>query len=163
MAQPTVDEACPRAEVQKCIVPQIRNSLWYVSWKERKAMAKDLRDICEAATEQDGAAALERFAEKWDKRYPHISASWRTNWDEIVTFFKYPPEIRSLIYTTNPIESLNRQVKNKAIFPSEQVLVKQVHLAVEEASKKWTFRHRDWAVIYSRLMIYFGDRLRERA
>ena len=162
-----IEAVFPRAEIQKCIVHQIRNSLRYVSWKERKAMAKDLRAIYEAVTEQDGAAALERFAEKWDKRYPHISASWRTNWDEIVTFFKYPPEIRSLVYTTNPIESLNRQIKktakNKAIFPNDQALIKQVYLAVEEASKKWIFRHREWAVIYSQLMIYFGERLVEQA
>jgi len=161
-----IEAVFPGAEIQKCIVHQIRNSLRYVSWKERKAMAKDLRAIYEAATEQEGAAALEEFAEKWDKRYPHISASWRANWNEIVTFFKYPPEIRTLIYTTNPIESLNRQVKkaakNKAIFPSEQALVKQVYLAIEAASRKWTMRHREWAVIYSQLMIYFGDRLAER-
>jgi putative transposase len=157
----------PRAEVQKCIVHQIRNSLRYVSWKERKPMAKDLRRIYEAATEQEGAAALEEFSAKWDKRYPHISASWRSNWDEIVTFFKYPREIRNLVYTTNPIESLNRKikkvVKNKSIFPNDQALIKQVYLAVEEAAKKWTLRHRDWAMIYSQLMIYFGDRLGERA
>jgi putative transposase len=157
----------PRAEVQKCIVHQIRNSLRYVSWKERKPMAKDLRRIYEAATEQEGAAALEEFSAKWDKRYPHISASWKSNWDEIVTFFKYPPEIRNLVYTTNPIESLNRKIKkvakNKSIFPNDQALIKQVYLAVEEAAKKWTLRHRDWAMIYSQLMIYFGDRLGERA
>jgi transposase-like protein len=162
-----IEAVFPRAEVQKCIVHQIRNSLRYVSWKERKPMARDLRRIYEAATEKEGEAALEQFAEKWDKRYPHIAASWRTNWDEIVTFFKYPPEIRTLVYTTNPIESLNRKIKkvakNKAIFPNDQALIKQVYLAVEEAAKKWTLRHRDWAMIYSQLMIYFGDRLGERA
>jgi putative transposase len=162
-----IEAVFPGAEVQKCIVHQIRNSLRYVSWKERKPMAKDLRRIYEAATEKEGEAALEQFSEKWDKRYPHISVSWRTNWDEIVTFFKYPPEIRTLVYTTNPIESLNRKIKkvakNKAIFPNDQALIKQVYLAVEEAAKKWTLRHRDWAMIYSQLMIYFGDRLGERA
>jgi putative transposase len=130
-------------------------------------MAKDLRRIYKAATEQEGAAAVEEFSEKWDRRYPHISASWRSNWDEIATFFKYPPEIRTLVYTTNPIESLNRKIKkvakNKSIFPNDQALIKQIYLAVEEAAKKWTFRHRDWAMIYSQLMIYFGDRLGERA
>jgi putative transposase len=158
-----IEAVFPRAEVQKCIVHQIRNSLRYVSWKERKPMARDLRQIYEASTEKEGAAALEEFSEKWDKRYPHISASWKANWDEIVTFFKYPPEIRTMVYTTNPIESLNRKIKkvakNKAIFPNDQALIKQVYLAVEEAAKKWTFRHRDWAMIYSQLMIYFGDRL----
>jgi transposase-like protein len=129
-------------------------------------MAKDLRKIYEAATEKDGAAGLDEFSEKWDKRYPHISASWRSNWDEIVTFFKYPPEIRRMVYTTNPIESLNRMIKkvtkNKAIFPNDQALIKQVFLAVQDASKKWTFRQRDWAMIYSQLMIFFGDRLGTR-
>ena len=162
-----IEAVFPRAEVQKCVVHQIRNSLRYVSWKERKPMAKDLRSIYEAATEKEGAAALEEFSEKWDKRYPHISASWRNNWDEIITFFKYPPEIRTLVYTTNPIESLNRKIKkvakNKSAFPNDQALIKQVYLAVEEAARKWTFRHRDWAMIYSQLMIYFGDRMGERA
>ena len=162
-----IEAVFPRAEVQKCVVHQIRNSLRYVSWKERKPMAKDLRRIYEAATEKEGAAALEEFSEKWDKRYPHISASWRTNWDEIITFFKYPPEIRTMVYTTNPIESLNRKIKkvakNKSAFPNDQALLKQVYLAVEEAARKWTFRHRDWAMIYSQLMIYFSDRMAERA
>lgn len=128
---------------------------------------RDLRRIYEAATEKEGEAALEQFSEKWDKHYPHTSVSWRTNWDEIVTFFKYPPEIRTMVYTTSPIESLNRQIKkvakNRAIFPNDQALIKQVYLAVEEAAKKWTLRQRDWAMIYSQLIIYFGDRLGERA
>ncbi len=158
-----IEAVYPRAEVQKCIVHQIRNSLRYVSWKERKAMAKDLRRIYEAATEDEGSEALAEFSEKWDKRYPHVSASWKSNRSEIATFFKFPPEVRALIYTTNPIESLHRKIKkvakNKAIFPNDQALIKLVFLAVEEASKKWTFRHRDWAMIYSQLMIFFGDRL----
>lgn len=138
-----------------------------MSWKERKPMAKDLRHIYEAATEEEGAAALEEFSEKWDDRYPHISASWKKNWAEIATFFKYPPEVRTLIYTTNPIESLHRKIKkvskNKSIFPNEQALFKLVYLAVEEAAKKWIMRHRDWAVIYSQLMIFFEDRLAKYA
>jgi putative transposase len=153
----------PRAEVQKCIVHQIRNSLRYVSWKERKAMAKNLRRIYEAATEEEDSAGLAEFSEKWDKRYPYVSASWKSNWSEIATFFKFPPKVRALIHTTNPIESLHRKIKEvakiKAIFPNDQALIKLVFLAVEEASKKWTFRHQDWAMIYSQLMIFFGDRL----
>ncbi len=158
-----IEAAFPQAEIQKCIVHQIRNSLRYVSWKERKAMAKDLKFIYTAATEKEGAAALDDFAEKWDKRYPHVSVSWKKNWGEIATFFKYPPEVRTLIYTTNPIESLHRQIrkvsKNKSSFPNEQSLVKLVYLAVEGASRKWTMRHRDWAMIYSQLMIFFQDRV----
>ena len=105
-------------------------------------MAKDLRFIYEAATEEEESAALDDFAEKWDKRYPHVSVSWKKNWGEIATFFKYPPEIRTLIYTTNPIESLHRQIKkvskNKSSFPNEQALIKLAYLAVEEAARKWT-------------------------
>lgn len=93
----------------------------------------------------------------------NISASWKKNWAELSTFFKYPPEIRTLIYTTNLIESLNRKIrkvaKNKSSFPNEQSLFKLVYMAVEEASRKWTMRHRDWAMIYSPLMIFFEDRL----
>ncbi len=130
-------------------------------------MAKDLRSIYEAATEEDGAAALQEFAEKWDKRYPHVSVSWKKNWGEISTFFKYPPEICPLIYTTNPIESLHRQIKkvakNKSSFPNEQALVKLVYLAGKEAAKKWTMRHRAWAMICSQLMIFFAERLAKYA
>jgi putative transposase len=158
-----IEAVFPQTEIQKCIVHQIRNSLRYVSWKERKAMATDLKLIYKAATEEEGSAALDDFAEKWDKRYPHVSASWKKKWAEIATFFKYPPEIRTLIYTTNPIESLHRQIKkvakNKSSFPNEQALIKLVYLAVEEASRKWTMRHRDWAMIYSQLMIFFEDRV----
>jgi len=162
-----IEAVYPQAEIQKCIVHQIRNSLRFVSWKERKPMAKDLKLIYTAATEEEGAAALKEFSEKWDKRYPHVSASWKKNWAEIATFFKYPPEIRTLIYTTNPIESLHRKIKkvskNKAIFPNEQALFKLVYLAVEEAAKKWTMRQRDWAMIYSQLMIFFEDRVAKYA
>ena len=141
-----IEAVYPRAEVQKCIVHQIRNSLRYVSWKERKAMARDLPRIYETSTKEEGSGARTEFSEKWDKLYPHVSASWKSNWSEIATFFKFPPEVRALIYTTNPIESLHRQIKkvakNKSIFPNDQALIKLVFLAVEEASKKWTFRHR---------------------
>jgi transposase-like protein len=162
-----IEAVFPQAEIQKCIVHQIRNSLRFVSWKERKPMAKDLKQIYTAATEEEGAAALEEFSEKWDKRYPHVSVSWKKNWAEIATFFKYPPEVRTLIYTTNPIESLHRKIKkvskNKSIFPNEQALFKLVYLAVEEAAKKWTMRQRDWAMIYSQLMIFFQDRMERNA
>jgi putative transposase len=158
-----IEAVYPKSEVQKCIVHQIRNSLRYVSWKLRKEMATDLRLIYEASTEEEGRAALDDFSEKWDKRYPHVSTSWEKNWSELSTFYKYPPEIRTLIYTTNPIESVHRQIKKvtkgKSSFPNEQALIKMVYLAVENAAKKWTMRHRDWPMIYSQLMIFFEDRL----
>lgn len=152
----------PQAEIQKCVVHQIRNSLKHVSWKDRKQMAQDLKSIYKAKSEKEGSSALDDFEKKW-KKYPHVAASWKRNWGEISTFFKYPPEIRSLIYTTNPIESMNRNIKkitkNKAVFPNEQAVFKVVYLALEGIEKKWTSRLRDWAMIYSQLMIFFEERL----
>jgi transposase-like protein len=152
----------PQAEIQKCVVHQIRNSLKHVSWKDRKQLAQDLKSIYKAKTEKDGSSALEDFEKKW-KKYPHVAASWKRNWGEIATFFKYPPDIRRLIYTTNPIESMNRNIKkitkNKAIFPNEQAVFKVIYLALQGIEKKWTSRLRDWAMIYSQLMIFFEERL----
>jgi putative transposase len=152
----------PKAEIQKCVVHQIRNSLKHVSWKDRKMMANDLKGIYKAKTEKAGYSALEEFEEKW-KKFPHVSASWKRNWGELSTFFKYPEEIRRLIYTTNPIESMNRGIKkitkNKAILPNEQAVTKIVYLALRGIEKKWTTRLRDWALIYSQLAIFFEERL----
>lgn len=152
----------PKAEIQKCVVHQIRNSLKHVSWKDRKALAESLKSIYKANSEKEGFSALEDFEKKW-KKYPHVAASWKRNWGELSTFFKFPAEIRKIIYTTNPIESVNRSIKkvtkNKVVFPNEEAVNKVVYLALQEASKKWTTRLRDWAMIYSQLMIFFEDRL----
>lgn len=157
-----IEAVFPKAEIQKCVVHQIRNSLKHVSWKNRKEMAKDLKSIYQAPSEKEGSAALDDFARKWEK-YPHVAISWRKNWSELATFFKYPSEIRNLIYTTNPIESVNRCIKkvtkNKAIFPNEQAVFKVIYLALREADKKWTSRLRDWPMIYSQLMIFFEERM----
>jgi transposase-like protein len=157
-----IQSAYPKSEIQKCVVHQIRNSLKHVSWKDRKLLAQDLKSIYKATTEKEGLSALEDFEKKW-KKYPHVAASWRRNWGELSTFFKFPSEIRKVIYTTNPIESMNRSIKkitkNKVVFPNEQAVTKVVYLALQEASKKWTSRLRDWAMIYSQLMIFFEDRL----
>lgn len=157
-----IQSVYPKAEIQKCVVHQIRNSLKHVSWKDRKSLAQSLKSIYKANSEKEGFSALEDFEEKW-KKYPHVAASWKRNWGELSTFFKFPPEIRRIIYTTNPIESLNRSIKkvtkNKVVFPNEQAVTKVVYLALQEASKKWTTRLRDWAMIYSQLMIFFEDRL----
>lgn len=155
--------AFPKAEIQKCIVHQIRNSLKFVPWKERKEVASDLKAIYTAPTEEDALEALSDFEEKWDKKYPHISKSWHTNWSELSTFFVYPQEIRTLIYTTNPIESFNRGIrkvtKNRGAFPTEQAALKLLYLAVQDISKKWTQTIRNWGVIFSQLCIFFEDRL----
>lgn len=159
-----IHSAFPKAEIQKCIVHQIRNSLKYVSWKDRKELVKDLKPIYTASTEEAGFQNLEKFAEKWDKKYPHISKSWLSNWSELSSFFKYSPEIRRLIYTTNPIESFNRRIrkvtKTRSIFPTEDAVIKLFYLAINDISKKWSMPTKDWGIIYSQLTIYFEERMK---
>jgi len=158
-----IETVYQKSEIQKCIVHQIRNSLKYVSYKDRKSLANDLKSIYKASSEKEGSLKLEDFAKSWDKKYPNISDSWHRNWSELSTFFKYPEALRTLIYTTNTIESVNRQIKkvtkNKAAFPTEQSVIKSVYLAITYASKKWTTRVRNWSRIYPQLMVFFKERL----
>ncbi len=158
-----IEAAYPKADIQKCVVHQIRNSLKYVPYKERKAVAEDLKSVYKAGTEEAALEALKDFNELWGKKYPHIVKSWKKNWGELSIMFKYPPEIRKLIYTTNPIESFNRQLrkvsKNKSVFPNEDAVLKLFYLAVENIHKRWNQRIRDWGVIYSQLAIMFEDRI----
>lgn len=158
-----ITAAFPKAEIQKCIVHQIRNSLKFVPWKERKQVAADLKAIYTAPTEEAALDALADFEKIWNKKYPHILKSWQNNWDELSTFFIYPQEVRTLIYTTNPIESFNRGIrkvtKNRGAFPSEQAALKLLYLAVEGISKKWSLPIRNWGPIFSQLSIMFEDRL----
>jgi len=160
-----IEAVFPQAEIQKCIVHQIRNSLRFVSWKERKSVAADLKQVYTAATEEQGLKELERFSKNWDEKYPHISKSWKANWSELSTFFKYSPEIRKLIYTTNPSESFNRSIrkvtKTRTISPTEDACLKLVFLAIQDIEKRWTQVIRDWGVIYSQLLIYFDERVRK--
>ena len=158
-----IESAFPKSEIQKCIVHQIRNSLKFVPWKERKIVASDLKKIYTSSTEEEGLGYLDDFVQKWDIKYPHISKSWKNNWSELSTFFKFSPEIRKLIYTTNPIESFNRGIrkvtKSRSIFPNEDAVLKLVFLAVQDIEKKWTQVIRNWGMIYSQLTIFFEDRL----
>ncbi len=158
-----IESAFPLAEVQKCIVHQIRNSLKHVSWKERKTVAADLKKIYTAATEEMALLNLEDFKEKWDIRFPYISRSWENNWTELSTFFKYSAEIRKLIYTTNPIANFNRSLrkvsKNRPVFPTEDSVTKLFYLATMNVQNKWTQKTRDWGSIFSQLMIQFTERL----
>lgn len=153
----------PKAEIQRCIVHQIRNSLKYVSWKDRKPIAQDLKKIYSAVSEEEALKELEDFDQKWGKKFPNISTSWRKNWGELATFFKYPKEIRTLIYTTNPIESLNRGLKkvskNRAVFPTEDAILKLLYLAINDIQKRWTQTIRNWGVIYAQLSIFFEERI----
>jgi len=156
--------AFPKAEIQKCIVHQICNSLKFVSWKERKEVAADLKKIYTAPTREQGETELELFAEKWDSKYSHISKSWRNNWSELSTFYKYPPAIRRLIYTTNPIESLNRGIrkvsKTRSVFPTEDAILKLCFLAIQNIERKWKYAYPDWGLIYAQLLIYFENILK---
>ena len=148
----------PQAEIQKCIVHQIRNSLKFVSWKERKEVASDLKRIYTSPTEEQALLELEKFSSKWDKKYPNISKSWHNNWSELCTFFKYSPEIRRLIYTTNPVESFNSKIrkitKTKGSFPTEDALFKLLYLAIIDIEKKWTMSIQNWGTIYAQLFIH---------
>ena len=124
---------------------------------------KDLKKVYQASSEDIALSELESFGEIWDKKYPKISESWNNNWTKLSTYFKYPQEIRTLIYTTNTIEGFNRQLrkvtKSKTVFPSDDSLFKMLYLATQDIMKKWTGRRRDWGMIHSQLMVYFGDRI----
>jgi len=156
--------ACyPKTDIQKCVVHQIRNSLKYVSYKDYKAITAALKPIYKASTEEAARAELDQFEETWGIKYPMVIRSWRNNWDEISTFFRYPVEMRKLVYTTNMIESYHRQLrkvtKGKSIFPTDDSLTKMLYLATMEVTKRWTMRVQNWGQILSQLSIYFGERL----
>ncbi len=152
----------PQTQIQLCIVHQVRHSLRYVSWKQRKAVAADLRRIYAAATLAEAEEALEAFSERWDEEHPNISQSWRNNWERLSTFFDYPPQIRKVIYTTNAIESLNASLrkvtKTRRSFPNDEAVMKVLYLALHNIAKKWTMPIRDWKQAMSQFMILFGDR-----
>ncbi len=158
-----INTAFPKSEIQKCIVHQIRNSLKYVPWKERKKVANDLKKIYKASSKKEGEKQLDNFEDKWGDKYHHIGKSWRDNWSELSVFFKYPPSIRKLIYTTNPIESFHRTVrkgiKTKSSFTTEDSLLKLFYLIIQNVEEKWTQRIRKWGEIYSQLSIYFEERM----
>lgn len=153
----------PETEIQKCIVHQIRNSVRYVSYKDLKKVTADLKPIYQASSEAVGRLELQAFQEKWDAKYPLIVKSWENNWPELSTFFKYPPEIRKIIYTTNMIESYHRQLrkvtKGKSIFPNDEALLKSLYLATQDVLRKWTGRIHNWSQILLQLSVYFPDRI----
>ncbi|HRG61632.1 MAG TPA: IS256 family transposase [Burkholderiales bacterium] len=153
----------PKTEHQLCIVHQIRNSLKFVSYKDRKALVADLKPIYKASTEEVALEALEDFAKKWDSQYPYITKSWYNNWDNLAIFFQYPAEIRRVIYTTNAIESLNSQLrkvtKNKRSFPSDDAVFKTLYLAIEYITKKWTMPIQNWNQAMAYFLIKFEGRI----
>jgi putative transposase len=159
-----LETAYPRTENQLCIVHQIRNSLAFVNWKDRKAVAADLKLIYSAANIDDGEYQLEVFREKYGKRYPYILKSWDDNWAELSVFFKYPDAVRRLIYTTNPVEGFHRMLrkytKTKTMFPTDDALIKSIYMSIVEINKKWTASVRDWADIWGQFTIFFSERLK---
>ena len=153
----------PNTEIQRCIVHVIRNSTTYLSYKDRKAFINDLKPVYKAIDETQALEALQILEDKWGHKYSIAIKPWRDHWDEIATMFKYPEEIRRLIYTTNAIESFNRQLrkvtKSKSIFPTDESLLKMLYLAQVDITKKWTQRVRSWATIIGQLSIYFEGRI----
>ena len=141
----------------------MHQSLRYVSWKQRKGVAADLRRIYAAATLSEAEQALDEFAGKWDDQHPAISQSWRNNWERLSVFFDYPPQIRKVIYTTNAIESLNASLrkvtKTRRSFPTDESVMKILYLALHQISKKGTMPIRDWKQAMSQFMILFADRV----
>ena len=160
-----IEAVFPKTEIQNCIIHQLRNSSKYVSYKDLKPLMADLKAVYAAVDEQAALAALDVFAQHWDKKYPKISQSWRENWANLSTYFKYPQELRRLIYTTNTIEGFNRQLrkvtKAKSVFPTDDSLFKMLYLAMMDITKKWTGRRQDWSVIHAQLAVYFADRMPE--
>ena len=158
-----IEAVYPKTEIQQCIIHQIRNTTNYVSYKDLKKLMADLKMVYAAPDEAAALEELESFGEKWNSKYPKIYKSWSEHWATLSTYFKYPNEVRKLIYTTNAIEGFNRQLrkvtKSKTVFPSDDSLLKMLYLATMDITKKWTGRRRDWSQIRAQLEIYFEERL----
>ncbi|EDJ9368288.1 IS256 family transposase [Salmonella enterica] len=158
-----INSVFPQTHIQLCIIHMVRNSLKYVAWKDYKAVTSGLKTVYQAPTEEAALMALDAFAKVWDNKYPQISKSWRAHWENLNTFFGYPPDIRKAIYTTNAIESLNSviraAIKKRKVFPTDDSVRKVIYLAIRDASKKWSMPIQNWRLAMSRFIIEFGDRL----
>jgi transposase-like protein len=157
----------PFAKIQRCIVHQIRASVKYIPYKDKKAFIADLKKIYGAVNEDAAMAALLELQEKWGSKYPNAVSSWEENWDNLITFFAFPNFIRKIMYTTNVIENLNSQfrkvTKNKKIFPTDESLLKILYLAAEKVSKRWTRKYPDWDLVINQLKILFSEILEKTA
>lgn len=158
-----INTVFPETEIQLCIIHQIRNSLKYVSHKEQRKLMADLKQVYQALTLEEAELAFEMFKENWGKKHPIIIRSWENNWLELTAYFKYPHEIRKMVYTTNIIEGYHRQLRKvtkiKTAYPTDDALKKIIYLATIEAAKKWTMPAREWKSCISQFAIYFGDRI----
>ena len=158
-----INTVFPKTSIQLCIVHMIRNSLKFVSWKDRKTVAQDLKYIYRSTTEQQSKHELNLFAEKWDHKYPLISKSWQNNWENLITLFAYPEEIRKAIYTTNAIESLNNSlrkvIKTKSVFPNDMSVMKIMYLAIGNIQKKWSMPIQNWKQAMNQFAIIYQSRI----
>lgn len=158
-----ISRVFPQTDIQNCIIHQLRNSRKRVSYKDLKNVMDDLKKVYNAVDETSAYDALAEFAEKWDKKYPSISKSWYENWANLSTYFKFPPVLRKLIYTTNAIEGFNRQLrkvtKSKSVFPNDESLFKMMYLAMRDITKKWTGVRHDWKEINEQLRLFYPDRM----
>lgn len=158
-----IEAAFPNTQVQLCIVHLVRHSLNFVSWKQRKEMADDLKEVYGAATVDQAETQLAAFGAKWDETHPKVSQSWRTNWQRIIPYFAYPPPIRRVIYPTNAIESLNMSLrkvtKNRGSFPNDEAMFKLLYLALTNISKKWTMLIMEWKTALNQFCVMFEDRV----
>lgn len=157
-----INSVFPQTQVQLCIVHQIRNSLKFVPYKERKEVAGDLKLVYSSVSAEDAEIELEKFSRKWDEKYPIIAKQWRLCWSNIIPFFEYPPEIRKVIYTTNAIESLNhtlrKTLKTKGVLPNDNAAFKLLYLSIRRVSQKWTMPIRNWTDALNQFAIKFEDR-----
>ncbi len=153
----------PKTKVQLCIVHMVRNSLKYVSYKDRKEVAQDLKRIYQSVNAEEAQDKLDAFSDKWRSKYAAIHRMWTQHWDNIIPFFQFPPDIRKVIYTTNAIESLNsvirKTIKQRKIFPNDQSALKVIYLAIDRASRKWTMPIRDWVAALNCFSVEFEDRI----
>jgi transposase-like protein len=158
-----INTVFPKTEIQLCVIHQIRNTLKYIASKDQKEFMKQLKPVYSAPTEQAALENLNQLEDTWSKKYSLALKSWRNNWSNLATFFKYPEEIRTVIYTTNAVESVHRQfrkvTKTRSIFPNDDALIKMLYLAYRDLSKKWTMPIRNWPIVLSHFSIIFEERL----
>lgn len=159
-----IRSAFPNTDTQLCIVHQVRNSMKFVVWNDKKEFTGDLKNIYNAPTLEAAETAFEAFKQKWNKKYPHAVQSWGRNWNELTAYFNYPVELRKIIYTTNAIESLNSTIrkytKTKVIFPDDNAALKAIYLSINIIEKKWTIQARNWGIILNQFLIIFDKRCR---
>jgi len=160
----TIKTMFPNSVTQICVIHQIRNTMRYVVWKDKKELAYDMKQIYTAPTKEAAKASLDDFKKKWNSKYSYAIKSWENNWDELTVFFDFPAEIRKIIYTTNLIENLNGKIrkytKNKLSFPTDDAVIKSVFLALRESTRKWTMPIRNWGIILNQFLTIFENRIK---